>query len=235
MVFLQSWWVASELIRRHPELELVETQPGDGQNDCLTVLGAEGPDGLYVDLNRNGSMNVRSEISNRFDRTLWNIQYPVDWSAELGQENRRLVPLFLEEAAGLHAPSQTPATTQKTLVFRIIYYLLLFSLNEPADWDARNGYLDFTDMGSGNERPYFDEIQSAQIALRQSRPQGWKASAPRYDFWGVLRDGRCLGLIQINGTLHRPNTDPVNLMKIYNSNKRDILPTSMQVRELLTS
>ncbi|KAB1950061.1 TY-Chap2 family putative peptide chaperone [Brevibacterium linens] len=235
MVFLQSWWVASELIRRHPELELIETHPGGGLYDCLSVLSNEGSAKLDIDLNRNGRIHIHSATPSWFDSTRWDIRHPVEWSTELEQEDRRRIPRFLEDAAGLRPPSQTPVTTSKTLTCRAIYHLLLFALNEAEYWDIRNGKLDSSGMYSDSERPYFEGIESAQIALRQSRPLGWKANVPRYDFWGVLRDGKCLGLLQIDGTLHRPNAEPVNLMKIYNANKRDILPTAMEVRKLLTS
>ena len=235
MVNLQSWWVASELIRRHPELELIETHPGGGQYDCLSVLSADGAHKLHIDLNRNGRMHIHSGTPSWFDSARWDIRHPVEWSTESEQEDRRRIPRFLEDATGLLPPAQTPVTTSKTLGFRIIYHLLLFSLNEAEHCDIRNGELDSSGMYSDSERPYFAGIESAQIALRHSRPLGCKAHVPQYDFWGVLRDGRCLGLLQNDGTLHRPNTEPVNLMETYNSNKRDILPTSMEVRRLLTS
>lgn len=235
MINLQSWWVASELIRRHPELELIETHPGGGLYDCLSVLSIESSEKVNIDLNRNGRMHIHSAMPSWFNADRWDIRYPVEWSTELEQEDRRRIPRFLEDATGLLPPAQTPVTTPKTLAFRIIYHLLLFSLNEAEYWDVRNGELDSSGMYSDNERPYFEGIESAQIALRQSRPLGWKANVSRYDFWGVLRDDRCLGLLQIDGTLHRPNAEPVNLMKVYNANKRDILPTAMEIRKLLTS
>ncbi|MGD4206363.1 hypothetical protein QT666_22610, partial [Xanthomonas citri pv. citri] len=33
----QSWWLASELVRRHPELMIYEMHPGGGQYDVLCV------------------------------------------------------------------------------------------------------------------------------------------------------------------------------------------------------
>ncbi|MBE8146482.1 hypothetical protein IOD13_09295 [Brevibacterium casei] len=42
LIYLQSWWVASEFLRRHPEFDLFETHPGGGQYDCLTILGPAG-------------------------------------------------------------------------------------------------------------------------------------------------------------------------------------------------
>ena len=234
LINLQSWWVASELLRRHPELELVETHPGGGLYDCLTIIGERGPHELHIDLNRAGRMHVHSPMASRFDRTRWGIEHPVEWSTERDQSDRRLIPRFLEDAVGLAAPAQTPVTTPKSLAFRMIYQLLLFALNEGAGWVARNAQLDSGDMTSNYELPYFDNIESAQGALRRGKSHNGQAIS-RYDFWGMLRDDRCLGLIQTDGTLHLPGRDPVSLMSVYNTNKRDILPTAMEIRRLLTA
>lgn len=231
---LQSWWVASELLRRHPELELVETHPGGGLYDCLTIIGERGMNELHIDLNRVGRMHVHTPMASRFDRTRWGIEHPVEWSTERDQTDRRLIPRFLEDAVGLASPTQTPVSTPKSLAFRVIYQLLLFALNEEAEWDARNAQLDSSGMMSDNELPYFDNIESAQDALHRGTTVSGQAIS-RYDFWGMLRDGRCLGLIQTDGTLHLPGHDPVPLMSVYNANKRDILPTAMEIRDLLTA
>ncbi|WP_454116041.1 TY-Chap2 family putative peptide chaperone [Microbacterium aurum] len=37
-VIAQSWWIASELVRRHPDLVIHESHPGGGMYDCLTGL-----------------------------------------------------------------------------------------------------------------------------------------------------------------------------------------------------
>lgn len=114
MINLQSWWVASELIRRHPQLELIETHPGGGQYDCLSVLSADGAHKLHIDLNRRGRMHIHSGTPTWFDSARWDIRYPVEWSTELNQEDRRRIPRFLEDATGLLPPAQTPVTTPKT-------------------------------------------------------------------------------------------------------------------------
>lgn len=50
MINVQSWWVASKLVRRHPQLGLIETHPGDGMYDCLSVVrwGHHAPN--FIDL-----------------------------------------------------------------------------------------------------------------------------------------------------------------------------------------
>lgn len=234
-VYLQSWWVASELIRRHPNLVLAETHPGDGLHDCLSVLSHEGHDQLHILLNRTGRMHIQSQLSSRFDRTQWGVRYPVEWLTELEQSDRRLIPRFLEDAAGLVPPAHTPKTTPKSLTFRLIYHLLLFALNEPAHWDVRNVQDDYNGIEAVYKNELFQQIKSAWVALHQSPPQGWTFGNPGYDFWEVKSAHTRVGLFQIDGTLHRPNAHPVNLMNIYNENKRDILPTAMEVRKLLSS
>lgn len=233
LINLQSWWVASELLRRHPELQLVETHPSGGLYDCLTIIGERGTHELHIDLNRVGRMHVHTPMASKFDRTRWGIEHPVEWSTERDQTDRRLIARFLEDAVGLAAPTQTPVTTPKSLAFRAIYQLLLFALNEEAEWDARNAQLDSADMMSDYKLPYFDNIKTAQDALHRGKSHSGQAIS-RYDFWGMLRDDRCLGLFQTDGTLHLPDRDPVSLMSVYNANKRDILPTAMEVRRLLT-
>src|SRR4051794_35374654 len=57
-ILMQSWWLASRLVRRHPELKLIETHPGGGQYDCLTLRKDQG---TRVDINRVGSIHVFSE------------------------------------------------------------------------------------------------------------------------------------------------------------------------------
>ena len=179
-------------------------------------------------------MHVHTPMASKFDRTRWGIEHPVEWSTERDQTDRRLIARFLEDAVGLAAPTQTPVTTPKSLAFRAIYQLLLFALNEEAEWDARNAQLDSADMMSDYELPYFDNIKTAQDALHRGKSHSGQAIS-RYDFWGMLRDDRCLGLFQTDGTLHLPDRDPVALMTVYETNKRDILQTAMEIRCLLSS
>lgn len=89
-------------------------------------------------------------------------------------------------------------------------------------------------MDSDFVRPYFDGIGLTQTDLRQSRAHSGQGIS-RYDSRGVSRDDRCLDLLQTDGTLHRPGTDPLSLMTIYNAKNRSILPSLMEIRHLLTS
>lgn len=132
---------------------------------------------------------------------------------------------------GLPAPIQVPQTTPKTLTFRVIYQLLLFALNEPQGWDVRSSVLDSSGLVDGRGPDYLAEIASARAALVHYSKEAQQKKA----FWAVLRDGRCLALLQENGTLHRPEAEPVNLTDIYDAKHRDILRTAMKARQVITS
>ncbi|MGJ7561870.1 TY-Chap2 family putative peptide chaperone [Brevibacterium casei] len=232
LVYLQSWWVASEFLRRHPEFDLVETHPGGGLYDCLAILGPRGATGpTHIDLNRKGRIHIHSGISPNFDANSWELELPVEWSSEAKQRNRRQLPLFLEAAVGLSAPQQTPVTTPKTLIYRVIYQLLLFALNEVEDWEAHNAQYDSSGMDSGWDPDYFAQIPSARSALENDPNLDNRQTC----FWAVLRGGRCLALLQENGMLHRPDALPMSVMTIYDAEHRDILSASLKVRQLITA
>lgn len=231
LIYLQSWWVASEFLRRHPEFDLFETHPGGGQYDCLTILGPRGATGpVHIDLNRKGRIHIHSGIAPSFDADLWGLRLPVEWSSETEQRNRRKLPLFLEAAVGLSVPQQTPVTTPKTLIFRVIYQLLLFALNEPENWEAHNAQFDSSGMDWDWDPNYFAQIPSARSAVNDdANPDNRQAC-----FWGVLRNGHCLALLQENGMLHRTDARPMSVMTIYDAEHRDILKASLEVRQLIT-
>ena len=183
-----------------------------------------------IALNNNGRIQVRSPLSGHFDPNKWHFSFPLAWATEFEQEDRRLVPACLEEAVGLRAPAQTPITTPKTLALRIVYHLILFALNEPKNWAAQNG-----EINTRNGRSDFDTVRSAQLAKDSYHSLDDSGNCGIEDFWILLRGNQCLGMVQLDGSLHLPETDPVDMMKIYNANKRDILPTAIEVRKLLIS
>ncbi|GAA1645190.1 hypothetical protein GCM10009700_34640 [Brevibacterium sanguinis] len=174
-------------------------------------------------------MHIHSAVSPKLDRHTWDIAVPVEWSDEHLQDDRRKVPRVLEAAVDLQAPTQTPMTTEKTLVFRVIYQLLLFALNETRDWEARNALFDSAGIDAEWDPNYFADISSARDAMADSSKQANRQSG----FWAMLRDGRCLALLQEDGTLHRPGAEPENMMRLYDAAHRDILGASLKVRQLI--
>src|SRR3954452_23260694 len=94
-----SWRLASELIRRHPEvLRLIRTHPGGGQSDCLWIMPVSGERG-DVRLNREGTI----QILERFDGRPAESWGPVEWDEYLRADPRSFLG-EMEIAAGLPVP-----------------------------------------------------------------------------------------------------------------------------------
>ena len=69
-VIAQSWWLATELVRRNTQLRILEWHPGGGQYDALGLLD-ETRGKVIVSLNRRGG-RIHVEESHDFS--------PVEWS-----------------------------------------------------------------------------------------------------------------------------------------------------------
>lgn len=226
LIYLQSWWVASELLRRHPNLQVLETHPGGGQYDCLTVVMTTSGDQSIIDLNRDGSLHVlqhRPDVSRRHASTIDGRPFPHSWEFERSQGDRRLVVRMLESETGLPAPSQTPPTTRRTLVFRLFYQVILLTLNAPSWWDVRNGALDSSSAfpEEVDRLSALKGFAAAKHAALVRRPDD-VACVPLYRFWLVLRDHECRAVIDTDGILYSQEGERFDLMGKFNALGRSI-------------
>lgn len=187
---VQSWWLGSQLVRRHPELILIETHPGGGMYDCLSIVryGRDGSGSTLVDLNREGSIHVHPENSNL-----------MTWKDELQFGDRHAAVKRIEAAAGLIPPTQTPATTSAVLSYRAIASVLATLLNEREVWDARSYR---SDSPYSND-PAFDVVPfpTAEKAVRASRPDDFLGD-PGFRFWGLTKGGKVVAVVDTDGTVH---------------------------------
>jgi hypothetical protein len=145
-VIAQSWWIASELVRRHPQLRLIETHPGGGQYDCLSLLADEnGQWRQLVHLNRNGSIHASDAgIS-------------CSWLDAFTAPGGHDIVRRLEEQTGIGKPASTPPTGPHVLTYRIIARVLTALVDDRRSWDARNGQIDSSGYGGGR-RPELEQF-----------------------------------------------------------------------------
>ncbi|WP_289020204.1 hypothetical protein [uncultured Ornithinimicrobium sp.] len=199
---VQSWWLGSELVRRHPELLLIETHPGGGQYDCLTLMSMD-PGGAgtnLVDLNRTGRIHVG-------DQTGF-----MTWEQERAFGDRHGAMRRIENAAGLHAPTQTPSSTGKVLTYRVLASVLTTTLNEREPWDARNLMLD---ASNADVEPRFDlaAFPSAVEGVRERRRDDL-FGRPEYRFWGLIQGEKLVAVLDTDGNVHL-GSGPRNLSTVY--------------------
>lgn len=207
-VLAQSWWVASEIARRHPELLVIETHPFGGQYDCLDLIDPRGPT-TAVRLNRPGSLHAAGAVAT--------------WDDVLGSDDAHDAIRRLEASAGLAPPSSTPATSVRTVTYRVLARVLTSVVDDRYAWDARNGRVD-SDEGDPLDRPELAAFPTVVSALRNLRPNDLLGQ-PAYRFWLLLRGADAVAVLDTDGLLHQRDRDPLALMPIYRASGRRLTAT----------
>jgi hypothetical protein len=203
-----AWWMAAELVRRHPALlRVIETHPGGGQYDCLSLYHRQS-DALVANFNLTGSIHVPGWSANvRND--------PPTWADVLASEDRRgdlILPI--ERCAGLQTPKETPATTEQSVGIRLLARFAALAAFSARCWSLRNAYNDNSGMGSG--------VQSWATAIagpKYERLEGDLLRTPHYRYWFVLdQHGKPATAIDVDRGLAWCSGKPgeeFNLMKLY--------------------
>ena len=208
-----AWWLASELIRRHPkELRVIETHPGGGMYDCLTLVSRDR--GLtLVQLNRTGRIQIRYT-----DRSDHNREFYAEWLAllRLGRK-RKLFIKSIEEALNLPTRSNALPTHQHSVGVRLIANLAGRIAFSNKTWDLRNMMADTSGVGGG---PH-DKWMASFPQLDLPRLQTDLLSSPHYRYWCLLdfKKEPMLCIDVDRGLAWRSLTGRYDLMDLYSSNR----------------
>ena len=205
-VFAQSWWLASELVRRHPELIVHEMHPGGGMYDVLCVV-APGKDESFeltrIMLNRAGSIQVHHP-----QRAAKPDEMVGTWKQVMVASDPHEYVKRIEAAAGLGVLAKAPPSTPRALAYRFISTALTMLVNDRHRWDARNEFLDSSGMGGFDEdadlRKYLSGFPDAIRHLSTTPSLGhWRE--PYSHFWALLREDEPVAIVSIEGRLYLPD------------------------------
>ena len=203
----QSWWIASELVRRHPHLLIVEHHPMDGFYDSLGIVDLHGDKMKpIVDINRPGSVHVHTDSA-------WN---PVTLSEALSHESPHDVVKRVEEATGWGSPSAAPKTTARSLTYRVIARVLASMVNDQYSWDVRTEWnpAQWEELLS-NGAPAHGYVEKFPFAkyLAHSLPTLGLHGEPFIHLWALKRDDKPVAILDTSGRV------------VTESGYRDLLPT----------
>jgi hypothetical protein len=208
-VIAQSWWIASELARRHPEYVVHEMHPGGGSYDCLALLiVGQHP---AVQLNRGGTIHVMD-----------NPAYRRYWRDALASGTPHALVKEIEAAASLNLARKAPATTSRTLAYRFIAALMTMTVNDRHVWDARNEFIDSSSDDETVLNGYIDAFPDVRHDFTTTEPIGlWQE--PYSHFWAILRDEKPVAIVSIDGRFYRKE-HAMDLMPAYKAHNRAIIP-----------
>lgn len=211
--------MASELIRRNPGLGVIETHPGGGQYDCLSVIKwAHAPQDV-VHLNREGSIHVcEGDLP------------AITWAEDRQARNRHHCIKLIEDRARLQESGTHARTSPAVLVARIAHQIVLLAINDKSTWDVRNVRVDTSGYGNGDgDVNGFPSAESAVNHRRADDPFG----DSRYRFWHVLKDGERVAVFDNDGLIHLRDREPLDMMTRYQASERSVSAVGAWVRGVL--
>ena len=146
-----AWWIAAEMIRRHPnEIRAIETHPGGGQYDCVSLYRRHAEDALVAHMNLEGHITHESWFGNPGGESDSGVADPrLNWLEVLAAKDRRKYVIeALEGVCGFTSPSKTPQTAKKSIGPRLIARFAGTAFTTRT-WHIRNAVHDSAGMRSG--------------------------------------------------------------------------------------
>lgn len=184
LVEMASWRLATEVVRRYPStLRIVETHPGGGQYDCLTLVAGQRSDLDRIDLNRAGSVFVWQR-----HQESWSWVWRGAWAEAVASDDSKKLADRLCAKAGLAGVERPPPTSAATIGFRVASAFLAHAAFGRTFWECRNGYEDTSGYGGGVRRNLFEAFPGATARL-EMRESGDFLDVPAYRFWFLVKDG----------------------------------------------
>lgn len=213
LIEIASWRIVSELYRRYPgRFKVIETHPGGGLYDCLTLVDGRTQ---IADFNRQGRLHV----FNRFDGNRRLIP-PFDlWNKMIESVDLKDLLDNISKMMGLPIPtSSLPSSTNTTLVYRFISSFLTHATFGKNKWECRNGCRDTSGYGGGVSKD-FDMFVGAQKQIREIFPDDILGQ-PAYRFWFLRKNDVPVLCLETSGLVWLKEEKPYKLMELYQKNRR---------------
>ena len=231
-----SWQIAVLLLRLHPErLRLVETHPGGGTYDCLSLYDRSDHTRGDLRLNRGGSATVMHRFdgsSGPDDMTQWRSL----WSEALAADTRTVVE-ELARMSRLPDVKRVPPSNPEVLSFRLLSAFLSTKAFSSTIWESRMGYTDTSGhfLGDPIRHDLFAPFPELQKRLGARQDDDF-LGIPAYRFWFLLRgEEPVLGIEVTTGVIEATNGHRHDLMELYRKAGRRLWPTVLETAGHLLS
>ena len=220
----ESWWVASELVRRFPYSHIVESHGGpEGGMYNVLVL-----DLITDQQSERGTHLERRVMLNRMGRiTLFGSEAePISWWEHLESENPIVTLEKIARAYGLALPEKSAVTTPKSLAYRVISAFIHSQQHSKIKYEAISGnwlagYGKEADSVLNKFSEKYKEISSVLQADTESEDSQTKLS----HLWLIKpaqnEDSRKF-FIHDSGVLFFEEIPGINLMEMYNKTGRSL-------------
>ncbi|MGO4534929.1 TY-Chap2 family putative peptide chaperone [Leifsonia sp. 2MCAF36] len=216
------WWLASELVRRNPKLELRETYPMDGFYDCLSLFGDGSRGPVHIDFNRLGSVHVHPD----------HIHF-MEISELVSRENPHDAIKRIEGVAGLTPAIKAPTSSARVVTLRVMAALMNFLVNDRARWDLRMLAPDASGYAIPVLESLFADDEQSPLPVVFPNPADFRAflMGSRFAepfvpgrFWALKRDDDVVAVFDTQGLVHTEHAR-ITLKPLYARTGRNITQT----------
>lgn len=210
-----SWRVVCEVARHAPATFLIlETHPGGGTYDCLSMVGPDGS--ALLDFNRGGRIHFWKV--HRGGRYVDNDKFmgPIDYRERLerGESVQQLVNEVCV-ALGLQTHLKRPPSTTDVLMARYITAFLSHATFGVHRWTCRQGVHD-------SSSALFHAFPGVQRSTDSSYAGQWPRFDPACHFWFLCRDEEPRLCLSTDGRLWDTAGMTWDLMHEYQSLDRSL-------------
>jgi hypothetical protein len=212
LIEAMSWRFVTEFIRRFPsKFTLIQSHPGGGQYDCLSVMTAERNSRRVLDVNRVGGLHVFVDMrsGNQQDES-----WP-DWLDYMCKGSAKLLLDEVTQAVGLPIPPKNPPSTPEIITYRFVSDFLTHSIGTIHNWRCINGFLDTSGYGGGAINDLFRRFPNLS-----SIPHETLSPTLPQEYWFFCKNNNPLLCIDKRTKIYRNDGSSYNLLEMYHKSRR---------------
>ncbi|WP_168625665.1 hypothetical protein [Cryobacterium sp. BB307] len=221
-LYAQIWWIASELVRRHPHLRISGVEVDEG--DRLVIVHDE-----------QDAMSIQWDLVGGCKYLVDGQVKAISWIQMMAASNPHEIVKRIEVGTGLGVPKATPGTTPRSLAYRIIASALNAAVNDRHDWYAVPAPMQVDEDPLYPASSLFTSFPTtvearqgyADAALQQLEGTG-RGVYFFQPFWAILRDLEPVAIVDAAGVSHT-KIGATPLLPVYESLDRNLTLTMARV------
>ncbi|MBD1543932.1 hypothetical protein G9E11_17150 [Arthrobacter sp. IA7] len=218
-----SWWLASEIVRRHKGLELLTCISTQGLDETLGIFERESQKLLAF----LSDEDPKRAVVDGGSKPAWGFA----WKQILELTPKEAVAA-IEGAMGRYSPHHALETTEEALVYRLIAKIIGDSIWSKDTWWAVSGGMYDAESKSVSSTDFLDEFPTA-LDKHESRHGRHDFGPAAAGFWVLSKNGSQVCALDRDAFLHfSDDRPPLSLMAHFNLLGRNL--NSLAVSMLAT-
>lgn len=213
LIEIASWRLMTEFMRHlSSQYILIEYQPGMGYGNALAICERTSKH-ILLDYSRSGHFNIFPKGIQKPDYTNGHINEDV---------LRKDLTEILDHGVGYIGLSRTkklPPSTPQVITYRLITTILSQSVFGRSLWQCKSGCLDSSVDGYAQRTELFKQFPEALKRTTVVKKMDFHEN-PNYNFWFILKDGKPICCLEIDGTMWADNGTKINIVAEYKKHRK---------------